>query len=81
MFTAPDMLDVTRGDNPHLAFGNGPHFCLGAPLARMEAEIGFETLLRRLPDLALAVPPDQLPWRASFRNRGLLELPVAFTAR
>ncbi|MBQ6640104.1 MAG: cytochrome P450 [Saccharopolyspora sp.] len=81
VFTAPDMLDVTRGDNPHLAFGNGPHFCLGAPLARMEAEIGFETLLRRLPDLALAVPPDQLPWRASFRNRGLLELPVAFTAR
>ncbi|MGW0891283.1 cytochrome P450 family protein [Saccharopolyspora sp. NPDC002578] len=78
VFADPDALDLTRADNPHLAFGHGAHFCLGAPLARMEAEVGFETALRRLPGLAPTARPDELRWRPSFRNRGLRDLPVTF---
>jgi cytochrome P450 len=74
-----DRLDVTRAPRRHLAFGHGIHFCLGAPLARLEAQIAFETLLRRLPDLALAVPAEQLTHRPSFLVRGLNTLPVTFT--
>jgi cytochrome P450 len=75
-FRDPDRLDVRREDNPHIAFGHGIHYCLGAPLARVEGVVGIGTLLRRLPGLALAVPGDELRWRASFRVRGLRELPV-----
>ncbi|MBB5153280.1 cytochrome P450 family protein [Saccharopolyspora phatthalungensis] len=75
-YADPDRLDPGREDNPHLAFGHGPHFCLGASLARMEAEIGFGALLSRFPDLALAVTEEELQWRNSFRNRGLRTLPV-----
>ncbi|MGW1682636.1 cytochrome P450 family protein [Saccharopolyspora sp. NPDC002376] len=75
-YADPDHLDLDRADNPHLAFGHGPHYCLGAALARMEAEIGLNTLLTRFPDLALAVPEQELHWRNSFRNRGLRTLPV-----
>lgn len=74
--TDPDSLQLDRVSCPHFSFGHGPHFCLGAALARAEAEIALEALLRRFPDLALAVPGEQLSWRASFRNRGLRELPV-----
>jgi cytochrome P450 len=75
-FHAPDRLDIRRTDQAHLSFGYGIHYCVGAPLARVAATIGIGTLLRRLPGLALAVPPDELRWRPSFRVRGLVELPV-----
>jgi cytochrome P450 len=75
-FHDPARLDIRRTDNPHLTFGHGIHYCLGAPLARVEASIGIGTVLRRLPGLALAVPADELAWRPSFRIRGLVELPV-----
>ncbi|HXR66707.1 MAG TPA: cytochrome P450 [Ktedonobacteraceae bacterium] len=71
-------LDVTRRDNQHLAFGKGIHFCLGAPLARLEGQIAFSTLLRRLPNLRLADDPAQLVWNANPMLRGLTSLPVTF---
>jgi cytochrome P450 len=75
-FPDPDRLDITRTDNRHIAFGMGIHFCLGAPLARMEGQIAINTLLRRLPKLALA---GQRPeHRQSLTLRGLVSLPVAF---
>ncbi|MGH8902965.1 MAG: cytochrome P450 family protein [Egibacteraceae bacterium] len=77
-FTDPDRLDITRADNRHLAFGKGIHFCLGAPLARMEGQIAIGTLLRRLPGLRLAVPVDQLEWRPGVLIRSLRAFPVAF---
>jgi cytochrome P450 len=75
-FANPDGLDGRRADNPHLAFGYGIHYCLGAPLARLEGEIAIGTVLRRFPALALAVPADQLRWRASVRSHSLRDLPV-----
>jgi cytochrome P450 len=77
-FADPDTLDVTREPNKHLAFGLGPHFCLGAPLARLEGQIAIDTLLRRVPDLRLTVAPDVLRWRRGLLLRGLESLPVAF---
>jgi cytochrome P450 len=77
-FTDPGTLDLARADNPHLSFGLGIHYCLGAPLARIETDIAITSLIRRLPDLTLAVKPDELRWRPSFRSRGLLELPVTW---
>lgn len=77
-FSDPTVLDITRQENQHLAFGKGIHFCLGAPLARLEGQIAFGTLLRRLPDLRLAVEPEQLVWNTSLLMRGLTRLPVAF---
>jgi cytochrome P450 len=73
-----DTLDVMRQENQHLAFGKGIHFCLGAPLARMEGQIAFSTLLRRLPNLRLSGDPDQLVWNANPMLRGLTKLPVTF---
>ncbi len=75
-FADPDRLDITRADNHHLAFGQGIHFCLGAPLARMEGQIAFNTLLRRLPNLTLA--DDQPTYRDNLTLRGLNVLPVSF---
>jgi pimeloyl-[acyl-carrier protein] synthase len=75
-FSEPDRFDITRRDNRHLAFGWASHFCFGAPLARMEGHIAFETLLRRLPELALG--PGTLVWRANLGLRGLVSLPVTF---
>jgi len=77
-FEDPDRLDITREKNHHLAFGQGAHFCLGAPLARLEGQIAINTLLRRLPDLRLAVPVQSLRWRTSPLLRGLEALPVQF---
>jgi cytochrome P450 len=77
-FTAPDALDITRAHNRHLAFGKGIHFCLGAPLARMEGQIAIGTLLRRMPELRLADPPESLTWRPGMVLRGLKGLPVEF---
>jgi cytochrome P450 len=75
-FPGPDDFDVTREENPHLAFGHGIHFCLGAPLARMEAEIAVGSLLGRFPDMALACPRDEITWRPSALLRGPAVLPV-----
>jgi len=75
-FPDPDRLDITRGDNRHLAFGWGIHFCLGAPLARLEAQIAILALLRQLPRLALATA--RLEWRRASTLRGLTALPVTF---
>ncbi|MFD9103637.1 cytochrome P450 [Streptomyces virginiae] len=76
-FPDPDRLDITRPDNAHLAFGHGVHYCLGAPLARLEGLIAIGTALHRLPGLALAVPPDEIRWRPG-GLRGPLSLPVTF---
>jgi hypothetical protein len=75
-FADPDRLDLTRKDNRHVAFGWAAHFCFGAPLARIEGQIAFPTLLRRLPDLALE--PGPLLWRQNLGLRGLTALPVTF---
>jgi cytochrome P450 len=74
----PEVLDVKRAQGVQLAFGHGIHFCLGAPLARLEATVALGTLLRRLPGLALPVPASQLTWRLA-STRGLAALPVTFT--
>jgi len=78
VFHNPDELDITRDPNKHLSFGHGIHFCLGAPLARLEAEIAINTLLRRIPDLRLSIPANSLRWRPSMILRGLESLPVSF---
>ena len=75
-FPAPDEFDVAREDNPHLGFGHGIHFCLGAPLARMEAETALGSLLRRFPDMELAAGRQKIPWRPSALLRGPAVLPV-----
>ncbi|MFC7545685.1 cytochrome P450 [Plantactinospora sp. GCM10030261] len=72
----PDRLDIRRDAAGHLAFGHGIHYCLGAPLARLEGEIAFGALLARFPDLTLAREPAELTWRPSSLIRGLVELPV-----
>jgi pimeloyl-[acyl-carrier protein] synthase len=77
-FPDPDRLDFDRPDNRHLAFGWGAHFCFGAPLARLEGQIAFETLLRRFPVLELEDAP--LVWRENLGLRGLKSLPLAFGA-
>jgi cytochrome P450 len=75
-FADPDRLDISRRENRPIAFGHGIHFCLGAPLARIEAQIAVATLLRRLP--ALRLETDALEWEPSLSFRGLARLPVAF---
>ena len=75
-FADPDRLDVTRRDVRHISFGYGIHFCLGAPLARVEGQIALGTLLRRAPRLTLAEPSPQ--WRESSVLRGLQRLRVTF---
>ncbi len=73
-FAEPDRFDVRRSPNKHLSFGYSHHFCLGAPLARLEAQVAFETLLRRYPRLRMAAPAAQ--FRENFVLRGLKALPV-----
>ncbi|MFF4739727.1 cytochrome P450 [Streptomyces sp. NPDC001262] len=80
-YPEPDRFDIRRADKAHLALGQGVHYCLGAPLARMEIRIALETLLDRFPDLGLAVPAGELQWRTSFRSRALRALPVRGTGR
>ncbi|PRX48539.1 cytochrome P450 [Prauserella shujinwangii] len=75
-FPDPDRLDVTRKAGGHLAFGHGIHFCVGAPLARLEAEVAVGRLLERFPALRLAAEPDTLRWRDSSLIHGLETLPV-----
>ncbi|AWK09058.1 cytochrome P450 [Streptomyces spongiicola] len=80
-FAEPDTLDLARRDNPHLGYGHGIHYCLGAPLARLEGQTALAALLGRLPDLRLAVDPSELRWRGGLIMRGLRTLPVEFTPR
>jgi pimeloyl-[acyl-carrier protein] synthase len=75
-FPEPDRLDLARADNRHIAFGWGIHFCLGAPLARVEGQIAINTLVQRLPRLALV--SDAVEYRQSLTLRGLKALPVKF---
>ncbi|MYQ57365.1 cytochrome P450 [Streptomyces sp. SID4926] len=75
-FAAPDTLDLTRDAAGHLAFGHGIHRCLGAPLAKAEAEIALGAVLRRFPAIHLAVPPEHVRWRRTRLVRGPESLPV-----
>ena len=75
-FEQPDTLDIERAPNPHLAFGKGVHYCLGAPLARLEGEVALRALLERFPDLRLAVDAAELAWRDVPLFRSLARLPV-----
>jgi cytochrome P450 len=75
-FPDPDRLDLGRDTSGHVAFGHGVHYCLGAPLARMEAEVALGALLARFPRITLAVPPSELRWRPVSLMNGLESLPV-----
>ena len=75
-FPNPDELDVARQPNQHIAFGQGIHYCIGASLARMEGQIAFETLLRRMPNPRLET--EEQEWGGNFILRGLKRLPIAF---
>ena len=77
-FENPDALDITRKNNKHLGFGHGAHYCLGAPLARLEGQIAISTLVQRMPNLRLGMAADRLRWRGTFVVRGLEALPVLF---
>ncbi|MFR9673448.1 cytochrome P450 family protein [Streptomyces sp. TR06-5] len=78
-FTDADVLELSRSDNQHLGYGHGVHYCLGAPLARLEGQRALSALFGRLPDLQLAVDPEDLRWRGGLIMRGLRSLPVTFT--
>jgi cytochrome P450 len=75
-FDNPEQLDITRQKNQHLSFGGGIHYCLGAPLARLEGEIALTTLLRRLPNLQLAIETPE--YNDNYLLRGLKSLPLTF---
>jgi cytochrome P450 len=75
-FPGPDRLDLGRDTSGHVAFGHGIHYCLGAPLARMEAEVALGALLARFPEMSLAVSPRELRWRPVSLMNGLESLPV-----
>jgi cytochrome P450 PksS len=77
-FENPNTFDITRDPNRHIAFGSGIHFCLGAPLARIEGAIAINALLQRFPNLELAVQPDDLEWNDSILLHGMKAMPVAF---
>jgi len=74
VFNRPDELDITRNDNPHIGFGMGMHYCLGANLARLEGSVAIPRVLKRLPTLALGDEP--LQWQPILLTRGLVKLPV-----
>lgn len=73
----PEVFDIQREKSPHLAFGTGIHFCLGAPLARLEGEIAISSLLKRFPAMRLLGKPSELEWRPGMIVRGVKEIPLA----
>jgi cytochrome P450 PksS len=75
-FKDPNALDLGREPNKHLSFGMGIHYCLGAPLARLEGQIAIQTLVNRFPDLRLSKPAESLKWRTGVLMRGPKQLPV-----
>lgn len=77
-FEDPEILDITREVNRHIAFGHGAHFCIGAPLARLESQIAIDTLLRRMPGLAMAEPVTTLSFKPGILLRGYIKVPVTF---
>ncbi|WP_438289678.1 cytochrome P450 [Streptomyces sp. HUAS TT7] len=78
VYPDPERIDVERQGPPHLAFGHGPHFCVGPLLARMESEVLLSTLINRLPDLRLALPPGQVRWQTNVLIRGPVDLQVTW---
>ena len=78
VFTRANELDFTRDPNPHVAFGYGPHFCLGANLARMELQVALGMILSRLPGVRIAVPEDDLTWHDASIMRGLAAFPITW---
>lgn len=78
VFENADQFDITRTNNRHVAFGLGIHYCLGAPLARLEAKIAFTALLTRFPHLKVTAPVESLEWRGAPAMRGLKHLPISF---
>lgn len=79
-FVNAHAFDIARNPNPHIAFGLGIHYCLGAPLARLEGKIAFDALLARFPNLSLAFPAETLEWRGAPSLRGLKKLPIHLNA-
>ncbi len=77
-FANSEELDITRKIKRHLAFGQGVHMCLGAPLARVEGDIAFTTLLKRMPNLQLNIPREDVRWKFKLAAQGLSSLPVSF---
>ncbi|WP_433655665.1 cytochrome P450 [Nocardia sp. CA-128927] len=77
VFGNSDELDLTRNNNPHMAFGHGVHHCLGAQLARLELQVALGSLLQRFPTLHLAVPFEEVPWKTGLLVRGPKALPVS----
>jgi cytochrome P450 len=78
VFSQPDAFDVTRSSNPHVTFGHGAHYCIGAPLARIELQVVLETLVSRVPGLRLATPVEELRPKSHLLTGGLVELPVTW---
>jgi cytochrome P450 PksS len=76
VFPNADRLDLNRSPNRHVSFGLGMHYCLGAPLARLEGKIGINALVQRFPNMKLTVRPEQVEWRTAVAVRGVKRLPV-----
>ncbi|PGC32567.1 cytochrome P450 [Bacillus pseudomycoides] len=78
VFENPEVFDITRKNNRHIAFGLGSHFCLGAPLARLEAKIAITTLLKRMPNIQIHGEREKIKWQGNYLMRSLEELPLSF---
>ncbi|PEY38354.1 cytochrome P450 [Bacillus cereus] len=78
VFENPEVFDITRENNRHIAFGHGSHFCFGAPLARLEAKIAIATLLKRMPNIQIKGEREKIKWQGNYLMRSLEELPLTF---